>query len=139
MTDIPKLGKYLVTDEGLANAYTIKARYADGSMFLTEVQATKIIRQVEAYPQIIDLLKYFYELPCHGISSSSQHLAKLELANPYIEGKPCKKCKWKCDHIHDFWETNCGKSFTDNEGNPKFNGMNFCPYCGKELWELKYE
>lgn len=106
---------------------------------LSKVQATKIIRQVEEHQQIIDLLRYFYNLPSNSAENFEEHLAKLELAKPYIEGKPCKKCKWKYDDIHDFWGTNCGKSFTLIEGEPKDNGMNFCPYCGKELWQLKYE
>ncbi len=120
-----------------SNEVTTLVAKDQGYRTLNVYEWAEIIRIVEERPQIIDLLTYFYHLPCHGISSSSQHLAKLELAKPYIEGKPCKKCKWKYDDIHDFWETNCGKSFTLIEGDPKDNGVNFCPYCGKELWQLK--
>ena len=81
MTDIPKLDVSMTFG---SQAYIVRGK----DKLLTEPQATEIIRQVEAYPEIIGLLTYFYNLPCHGISSSSQHLAKLELAKPYIEGKP---------------------------------------------------
>ncbi len=52
-----------------------------------------------------------------------------------------KKCKWKYWGEYDTdggrWETSCGSAFTVNEGTPKDNNMKFCPFCGKELWQLK--
>ena len=51
-----------------------------------------------------------------------------------------KKCKWKLNEEYDggeFWSTACGGAFTVTEGTPKDNGMKFCPYCGKKLWQLK--
>ena len=47
------------------------------------------------------------------------------------------KCKWKYDETHEKWDTQCGEAFCLLDGGPKDNGMNFCPYCGKELWQLK--
>lgn len=47
------------------------------------------------------------------------------------------KCKWKYNEFAGAWETNCKQAFCVIEGTPKDNGMNFCPYCGKELWQLK--
>lgn len=48
-----------------------------------------------------------------------------------------KKCKWRYDDVCEFWGTSCDNVFTLLEGSPKDNDMKFCPYCGKELWQLK--
>ena len=48
-----------------------------------------------------------------------------------------KKCKWEYDDTHDCWETGCNNAFTLIEGSPENNNMKYCPYCGKEIWQLK--
>jgi hypothetical protein len=34
------------------------------------------------------------------------------------------------------WETSCGKAFVMIDGAPSDNGMKFCCYCGKPLWDV---
>ena len=48
MSELPELDKYL-SNSGVDNAYTIRAKHASGSMYLTEAQATEIIRRCEDY------------------------------------------------------------------------------------------
>lgn len=46
-------------------------------------------------------------------------------------------CEWKA--VEDGpWETTCGHAFEINEGVPSDNGMQFCCYCGKPLFEIPY-
>lgn len=47
------------------------------------------------------------------------------------------KCKWRYDETHEKWDTQCGNAHSFFEGGPKDNYYKFCPYCGKELWQLK--
>ena len=48
MIKLPELDKYL-SNSGVDNAYTIRVKYASGSMYLTEAQATEIIRRCKDY------------------------------------------------------------------------------------------
>ena len=82
MTDIPKLKHEHST---FLSSSVICCKDSD---YLTEAQATEIIRQVEERPQIIKLLTYFYNLPSNGSENHEEHQAKLELAKPYIEEAP---------------------------------------------------
>jgi len=41
-----------------------------------------------------------------------------------------------CDWVEEYdgpWHTECGESFSLDEGTPKDNGMKYCCYCGKKL------
>lgn len=44
-------------------------------------------------------------------------------------------CQWTQEENPDYgiWETECGHSFVLDEGNPKENEMNYCPFCGRPL------
>ena len=44
------------------------------------------------------------------------------------------QCIWKEDE-DGVWDTECGNKFEIIAGTPIENQMNFCPYCGKGLWE----
>lgn len=49
-------------------------------------------------------------------------------------------CKW--DNQEDSWgdrfyETSCKQSFSFFEGEEKYDDFKFCPYCGKEIDEVK--
>jgi hypothetical protein len=46
-------------------------------------------------------------------------------------------CGWAEDSDGSAWETSCRKLFILNDGGPAENGMNFCPFCGKALVEIK--
>ena len=52
-----------------------------------------------------------------------------------------KKCKWRFCEEYDMesghWDTQCGNAFTIMEGSPNDNVMKFCPFCGREIWQLK--
>lgn len=48
-----------------------------------------------------------------------------------------KKCKWRYDSTHEKWDTQCEEAHCFFEGSPKDNNYKFCPYCGKEIWQLK--
>lgn len=47
-----------------------------------------------------------------------------------------RTCEWgeEDDGLSE-WETQCGNAFVLNDGSPKQNNMNFCPYCGGKLIE----
>lgn len=47
-------------------------------------------------------------------------------------------CEWKQDD-DGIWDTECGNRFEVMEGTQHENQMNYCPYCGKSLREVKYE
>lgn len=44
-------------------------------------------------------------------------------------------CKWVVDPDADVWESDCGRFliFNDNDGGPKDNGFEFCPFCGSPI------
>ncbi len=44
-----------------------------------------------------------------------------------------KFCLWTYDEDSDSWDTGCGEKFCFIVDGPVENGMNFCPYCGKQL------
>ena len=46
-----------------------------------------------------------------------------------------KSCYWALDSDGFAWETSCGGLFVINDGTPRENDMEFCPYCGKRLVE----
>ena len=48
-----------------------------------------------------------------------------------------KPCAWTCEEMDDFWNTSCEKAWCFMEGTPKQNRMKFCPFCGKELEQIK--
>lgn len=50
---------------------------------------------------------------------------------PAMESEPCV---WT-ENDSGWWETTCQNSFVLDNGTPKDHGMNFCPYCGRELKE----
>ncbi len=50
--------------------------------------------------------------------------------NPY--------CTWHEDD-DGHWHTDCKQMFTLFDGTPVENGFGFCPYCGKELEEERYQ
>ncbi len=44
------------------------------------------------------------------------------------------KCEWKPDE-DSVYNTGCGQRFEFDEGGPKDNRFNYCPYCGKPIVE----
>lgn len=48
------------------------------------------------------------------------------------------KCSWRED-FDGYWETSCGELHDFNEGTPADNSHRFCPYCGSNLIEVRYE
>ena len=48
-------------------------------------------------------------------------------------------CRWTCDDIYDYYNTECGQTWTLIEGTPKDNGVRFCHGCGKSIEEVKQE
>lgn len=51
------------------------------------------------------------------------------------ETPPPATCDWKqeTDHDCDYWDTACGEAFQFNDGGPRENKMQFCPYCGRAI------
>jgi hypothetical protein len=52
------------------------------------------------------------------------------------------KCKWTpwttiCGEENNVWNTSCDNDFVLNDGTLKENNFKFCPYCGREIEELK--
>lgn len=43
-------------------------------------------------------------------------------------------CLWVEDE--EYWETACGNKFILISDTPAGNGMKFCPYCGKYLYQM---
>ena len=47
-------------------------------------------------------------------------------------------CKWEEDEDGDgLWHTGCKEIHILMEGTPTENKYKFCPYCGKEIEEVK--
>jgi hypothetical protein len=49
----------------------------------------------------------------------------------------CSVCDWQQEEDGQ-WETDCSETFEFNEGGPKENGFEWCPYCGKKLTATPY-
>jgi len=50
------------------------------------------------------------------------------------------KCKWVINESPDetiYYETSCNNAFTFIEDGIEDNNYKFCPYCGKEIEEVK--
>ena len=47
-------------------------------------------------------------------------------------------CAWTQDFENGYWETACNNAFDFDDGGPRDNGFNFCPYCGAPLAEYAY-
>ncbi len=45
-------------------------------------------------------------------------------------------CKWSPDPDDDTWNGDCGAKWTLEYDDPKTNGMNYCPVCGKRLEQV---
>jgi len=48
------------------------------------------------------------------------------------------KCEWKPDE-YGAWETSCLGTFEIMEGTPADNSMKYCPFCGREIAEVRGE
>jgi len=48
-----------------------------------------------------------------------------------------EKCAWTEDE-YGLWWTACKEIHEFFDGTPKDNNHKFCPYCGKELTETRY-
>ena len=46
-------------------------------------------------------------------------------------------CKWSEDSDGN-WDTECEEMFIFNDGTPSENKCRFCPYCGKNIEEIRY-
>ena len=46
-------------------------------------------------------------------------------------------CYWKED-MDGVWSSSCGESWFFDCGDPKENGMRFCPFCGAGLVQVKW-
>lgn len=44
-------------------------------------------------------------------------------------------CTWFNEFATDRYDTDCGSSFTLNDGTPSDNRMKFCCFCGKPIVE----
>lgn len=53
-------------------------------------------------------------------------------------GIPINHCQWNEDEDGN-WFTDCNNAFTFNEGSPSDNKMQFCPYCGKLIYQRDHE
>jgi len=50
-----------------------------------------------------------------------------------------KKCYWKYDEWHDFYDTSCDKAHCFIEGNITENHYIYCPFCGHIIKEVTTE
>lgn len=49
-------------------------------------------------------------------------------------------CQWKPTIIcGDVFSTGCGRAFILNDGSLEENGFVFCPFCGRNIIEIKNE
>ncbi len=48
-----------------------------------------------------------------------------------------KKCEWQHDEIFDNYVTQCGETMWFISKGIKENGYKYCPYCGREIKEVK--
>jgi hypothetical protein len=50
-------------------------------------------------------------------------------------------CKWRYveTYLAEYWATDCGNEHQFIDGGPAYNGYRFCPYCQKEIKEVKHE
>jgi len=60
-----------------------------------------------------------------------------EVTKAAILASMAHTCEWGEEDggLSEYWETQCGNAFVLNDGTPKQNDMNFCPYCGGKLIE----
>lgn len=53
------------------------------------------------------------------------------------EQQESNKCTWSENFDPDFWDSACGETFTLLAGTLQDNHMRFCPFCGREIIEVK--
>lgn len=44
-----------------------------------------------------------------------------------------RTCEWEEEAGAEYWNTECGGSFSFFDAGPAENGFKFCPYCGGAL------
>lgn len=57
-------------------------------LVLPREMAKELHRIVKAYPGLMELLRYFYELPASGARNQSEHVAMLKLAEQALKEQP---------------------------------------------------
>lgn len=68
-------------------------------------------------------------------------IALLEKADMKLEEQAEQYCHWlqQDGENSEDWLACDGKLFCLTNGTPSENGMRFCPYCGKNLYEITYK
>ena len=82
MIELPELKSYYA---GMSKGYVIRKK--KGDFPFTASEAGEIVRRYKAYPDILELLRYFYELPVKGVRLQSEHNAKLNEAYQALAGE----------------------------------------------------
>lgn len=93
--------------------------------------------------KLISDIKFHY---INGKNKTSDYIEFLlsRIRSKHFEIKKQKEtCRWKLttDWYDDeiVYETSCNSYHWFDEGNTKFNRFKYCPYCGKEIDEIKSE
>lgn len=81
-----------------------------------------------------DILIYWQKIKDDkwSISSGGTSLT-LDEIRKLSEFLPREKCHWTPPDDQDLIETECGESFTFNDGGIEENHFKYCPFCGREV------
>lgn len=44
-----------------------------------------------------------------------------------------ERCGWSLCDLDGYWETDCNRSFSFNDGGPAENDYHYCPGCGRAI------
>lgn len=87
------------------------------------------------YKDILNALVEMQESPIYATRKQTLFYAEqaiFALEQKLLLSEPKKPaCAWEPDE--DAFQTTCGNAFVLNDGDPRENGILFCPYCGGKL------
>ncbi len=85
------------------------------------------------------VVKWDFEImgtPKYGIVPADGELDALRAELEKAKEREPTTCKWSPDPEDDTWNGDCGAKWTLEYDDPKTNGMNYCPVCGKQLEQV---
>jgi rRNA maturation endonuclease Nob1 len=97
--------------------------------------------KTELKKEILDLLTPFDDVFLSGIAlpiAIKKIRDVLKEEGPTVSVK--SSCSWRIVCFEsNLFSTECKKVFSFNEGGPKENEFDLCPFCGKKIEEILFE
>lgn len=92
--------------------------------------------RIETLQHWLDVLSTCNYKPAYGVYNQIRTILKMHGTGQPFNAK-LHDCLWTQD-IDGNWKSSCNNIHVLIEGTPRENGIRFCCYCGKELYEEYY-